>query len=151
MICDNELDPNKAQACARTFISDHAVATVFDLAVVSEPRRSPPLVTAAGIPQVGVVRSTPSQLASPNCFMLAGGAEYDFGGAVKLAATEGLHKLYYLTVGSISQGSSDLAAVTGAAKSLGVQIVGQGYISFTASDYAPYAATIKAKGADGVH
>ena len=140
VFCNGMNDPNAEAACAREMVSDHVVATVKDLASASSSSVTS-ILGAADISELAVSLYSASQFVAPNAFPLDGGFTYEFAALLEYTKMHGLNRVVLATVSS--SGASGLTSlITGAAKAVGVDLVGETQIPETASVYSSYAEAV---------
>ncbi|SNQ52230.1 putative ABC-type branched-chain amino acid transport system, periplasmic component [Frankia canadensis] len=144
--CNPEFDPNKAAACARQLVSDGVIATVKSIAPQGGAQ-TVQIFEQAGIPQVGLGALVPAEYQASTSYLLDGGLNYPYAAALIGAQKEGKKKVYLVTTDNAPSGPF-LAAMSGAAAKLGMQVVGQQKLPPTTADYAPLIAAIQRSGAD---
>lgn len=147
--CNSQSDANQAAKCARQAVTDKVAAVVGLTDTLSTSEL--PVLQAAGIPAIGLVpRGNPIELQSPVSYPFDGGSATD-----SLAAPFGLKQQGSKSVVAVSADVPSALANADLVKE-GAQLAGMkfaGTVKIPTSgvtDYAPYAAQIKAMGGDSV-
>jgi branched-chain amino acid transport system substrate-binding protein len=127
-ICDDQFDPNKASACARTAVSNHDVAVVSAFSAFTA--QIVPILQAAGIPYFNTAPSEQVDFTSSVEFPLTAGLPGNYGSLGQALVNAGCTK-----VGAVVDGTTvNEQAAQWLEK--GVKSKGASYVSVQVSDSA---------------
>jgi ABC-type branched-subunit amino acid transport system substrate-binding protein len=143
--CNNMFDPNQAVQCARTFVSDHVVATVGDFDVFTSATL--PLLSGAHIPQIGATPLTTNQYTSPDSYPIEGGPNAIDATDMLLMKKRGFTKV---AIPYFAEAESEEQAAAQSAERLGLKVVADPEMAPTQADYDPTVAAVTASGAQAV-
>jgi ABC-type branched-subunit amino acid transport system substrate-binding protein len=145
--CDEKGDPNKAQDCARKFVSEKAVAVVGDISLFGA--QYTPILQQAGIPRLGCYAVSAAELISPDSYPISGGAIIMMEGAMLNAKRNGAKSLFVLTL-PVEGSEAMQTLLQNYAKQIGLEWKGQAKIPQTAADVSSYVTLANKSGADTV-
>lgn len=140
--CNDKGDPNAAEACARKAVSENVVAVVGGFSLFGN--RIFPVLEAAGIPWVGNFAYQAIDHTSAMSFPTSPGLLNTL--AISALAARGCKNL--VLMGSTATWSNVESWLVDGVKSQSRPIVATIVVPAKATDYAPYAAQVKAKNAD---
>lgn len=127
-ICDDQLDPNLASACAREAVSNHDVAVVTPFSAFGP--NIIPILAAAGIPDFNESPNAPIDFSSPNDFPLTAGTPGGYGSLGQALVEAGCTK-----VGAVVNGTT-VNEQAGGWLEKGVKAKGGSYVSVQVSSNA---------------
>jgi branched-chain amino acid transport system substrate-binding protein len=140
LFCNENLEPNQAEACVRQMVSGHVAAMVGNTIYTAE-QYADETFRAAGIAQLGNTADGISEH-DPNSYMLDGGQTFANGGQIYGASTLAGKRIAYVGI-ALPFTAPYLAFYRKACVSLGCQIVSTATVpSETATDFAPEAAAL---------
>jgi ABC-type branched-subunit amino acid transport system substrate-binding protein len=143
--CNAGTDPNTASACARTLVSDKAVAAVRDYAPLA-PDQVTDILKASGIPEVFSDPLSNTQYNSPNFFPADGGSAWEIAASMDTAKAAGYTKIAISTA-AVPATVNIINLTKQAAKVAGIQVVNTTLVPVTATDMSSYAQSIVSSGA----
>jgi len=142
-ICDDQLDPNLASACARKAVTDHDVAVVTPFSAFGP--QIIPILAAAGIPDFNEAPNAPVDFTSTSEFPLTAGTPGGYGSLGQALVEAGCKK-----VGAVVNGST-VNEQAGGWLQKGVQAKGGSYVSVQVSpnavDFTSPVAQLESEGA----
>jgi ABC-type branched-subunit amino acid transport system substrate-binding protein len=143
LVCDdNNPSPD---ACARKAISEHVAAVVG-----SQSNGINPILEANGIPQVGPYPFISDDYTQPNSFPVSAGSAAA-GGAVKLLAGLGVHKIVPLILEGASATATSVAFMKQTAEHVpGITILPSIGLPFPSTDLSAQVAKAAASGAQAI-
>lgn len=144
--CNDNYDPNTAVQCARTAVSDSAVAVIGDGGVYANNYF--PILLQAGIPSIGNSGAQSSESTDANSFPLQFNSNTAVVDLIIDLIKHGKTKIAipYVDVAAAQQ---SLGALGKGVTALGGDLVATIPIAPTAVDMAPYAAKLQATSANG--
>jgi ABC-type branched-subunit amino acid transport system substrate-binding protein len=144
--CNDQYNPNVAAQCARELVSDGVIALVGDQSPNGDTYT--PIMSAAGIPEVGSLASSGMQLTNPLSYPLLNGIVGIISEA-SVAKNLGATKVEIAGI-DLAEVQQLIALVSGTVKQLGLQYAGAVLVPPTATDMSTYAAQAVATGADAI-
>jgi branched-chain amino acid transport system substrate-binding protein len=147
--CDDQFDPNRASACARTAKADGVIA--YTGAETTAGDAYIPVLSTLGIPTIGNIPASQSDFTSKLSYPIGSGALVELAGAGALMTKAGCSKV---GVAYADNSAAKFAAETYLAKGLalgGKKIDVEVAVAMTAADMSPYASSVLSKGADCVN
>lgn len=136
--CDIHDSPTQELACAQQAVSEHVVAVVGSL--FETGAQSIPMLEQAGIPVIGPLGVyTPQELSSTDVWPLMGGAVTTYPAIPYLVAKQGLKRLAVAT----SPGTGLDKLIEAQTTKAGMTYAGTVNVPLTATDYQPYAKSLK--------
>ncbi len=133
--CDDQNDPNQAQACARQLVTDGVVATAADITTFS--MIDAPILDQAGIPRVGNTALNTEDSVLPTAFPLAGGIVDLIAGGLVGMRRRGLHSIFIVT-SDTPPGHLIVGLAGQLARAAGSALAGAAYVPVAATDVTPY-------------
>jgi ABC-type branched-subunit amino acid transport system substrate-binding protein len=143
VVCDEKLDPNANIACGREAVSDKALAAVGTLAGGGDGYAK--VLSAAGIPDVGVVPNYPINLTDPLAFPIVGATQADMIAAPQLCKRLGATTIKVAVLQFPESQALVKANIPIGLKLAGLQAATVTYPT-TQTDYAPVAASLMSGG-----
>ena len=145
--CDDQNDPNQAQSCARSMISQHVIAVAGGVSLFGAQEAE--LLKSAGIPWVGALPIVAQETSLSNEYPIESGNIGNYGTVAYFAKKAGKTAV----AGLVLQGPLGTAAAQ--ALQQGAQAVGLPYkgtvtVPIDATDYAPYIQKLAALNADAI-
>jgi ABC-type branched-subunit amino acid transport system substrate-binding protein len=140
--CNNMFNPNQAVQCARTFVSDHVVATVGDFDIFTSS--TIPLLSKAHIPQLGATAVEQNQYTSPDSYLIEGGPNAIDAMNMLLMKKRGFTKV---AIPYFALSSAEEQSAAQDAEALGLKVVATPPMGLTQADYDPTVAAVTASGA----
>ncbi|HEX4259131.1 MAG TPA: ABC transporter substrate-binding protein [Streptosporangiaceae bacterium] len=147
VFCNEDINPNQAQACVREMISDKVMATVGD-EIVSDEEGADKLLSAAGIPSVSP-ESYSYDAQDPNSYLIAPGQEFLNAAQAEAAVKYGGKRVGLLRV-DVPTTVPYVPALQKALTRLGGVYAGQAVTAESTIDFSPYAAGLMHDKADVV-
>lgn len=138
--CNEALNPNTAESCARKMVSKHVMAMVADSVVTAEGDVNK-IFDAAGIPQVATISYSGVSLSDPNTYMDIGDELYSIAAQMKFAAENGDKRVAMARYQSPIADAYPVVAKS-AAQQVGADYVGSVDIPGTFSDLSTQAAAL---------
>lgn len=133
--CDDQNDPNQAQACARQLASDNVIATVADASGYSMVEG--PILDSMGIPQVGNKPLNPEDANLPTAFPLSGGLLGEIAGGLVGMKRRGLQSLF-IAWSDTPSGRTTLPVATPLLKAAGITLSDSISVPPAATDIGMY-------------
>jgi len=146
--CDTKSDPNTEVQCAQTMVSDHVVATLYDN-TYANPAQVQGILTAAGIPRIGIFADSTVEYGAKTNFDFTAGAVFCLVGMMDDLIKKGDKKLTVILPDSPSAGQTHLL-FDPIAKAEGAQVVNYVLVSSASGDYSQYVAQAQQNGAQGI-
>jgi len=146
--CDDGNTADKATACAREFVSDHAIAIAGGVTLFGD--LVTPILQKAGIPVIGSLPIEPVEYNSPDEFLLDTSGEGTVGGGLVALHATGAKSVFIVVADAGAASAAALAFTEQDAKSAGLTVAGDVEIPLTATSYSTYAEQVIASGADSV-
>jgi branched-chain amino acid transport system substrate-binding protein len=145
--CDSMGDPNTEVQCAQSMVSKHVVATLEDSTFFNAAQTNS-ILSAAGIPRIGITMNDVSEYGSFNNFDFTGGGVFVLVGMVENLVHKGDKKITMVLpdAGPSAQAHILLDPI---AASLGAKIVNYVLVSSASGDYSQYVAQAQENGAQG--
>lgn len=140
--CNDRNDPNVAQKCARTAVSEKVTAVVGGFSLFGD--RIWPVLSAAKIPWIGLLAVAPQDSVNPLAYGLVGGPLLSFAPAHLAGKECGSTALLLNQTGVKVAGRFNALGI----KSTGHEFTTQIEVPNNATDLAPYVAQVKQSGAD---
>ena len=106
VFCYVDGSPEASISCANKFVDDHVALEFAGVDVGSDS--SLPILQSAGIPLVGTVSGSESQLTSPDSFLLGGGNGPDAAALVQALKDSGAKKVDVVDFGGLGAGARAL-------------------------------------------
>ena len=145
--CDSQDSATIETQCAQRLVNEHAIATLAD-SVNFAPDAVTAALTAAGIPEVGLLESAPSEYMSTDMYPIDPGMILMLAGMVTILIKHGCTNPALVTVDSPT--APQLPALIGPiAQTAGGKLGPLVLISGTATDYSQYVTAAQANGACG--
>jgi ABC-type branched-subunit amino acid transport system substrate-binding protein len=144
LFCNDNTDPNKAQACARDAVSENVVAVV---AYTLFAAQAYPILTAAGIPIIGNIVTTDADTSTTNAFPLVPGSLLMNAALPVALKAHGKHRVAGVSL-DVAASRAQLVVIERGVKAAGLEYVGGITIPNNTADNAPYIQKLKALGAD---
>lgn len=133
--CDDHVDPNLAQQCARKLASDHVIATTGDFTEFGNVEA--PLLDQDGIPEVGPFTLSQEESKLPTSFPWQGGNINTLVSLMFGIKRRGLTTLY-MAAWDVPAEIALVQTARNFAARAGIQIVGQELIPSVATNYSSY-------------
>jgi ABC-type branched-subunit amino acid transport system substrate-binding protein len=133
--CDDQNDPNQAQACARQLASDNVIATVADVSGYSMVEG--PILDSMGIPQVGNTPLNPEDANLPTAFPLSGGLLGQIAGGLVGMKRRGLQSLF-IAWSDTPSGRTTVPVATPLLKAAGITLSDSVSVPPAATDIGMY-------------
>ncbi len=133
--CDDQNDPNLAQACARQLASDNVIATVADISGFSMVEG--PILDSMGIPQVGNTPLNPEDSSLPTAFPLTGGLMGQIAGGLVGMKRRNLQSLFIASSDTPS-GRTTVPVATPLLKAAGITLSNSVSVPLGATDIGTY-------------
>jgi len=147
-VCDDQADPNLAQACARRLVSDGVVATANDASELTMVEG--PILQEAGIPRVGNFPLNIEDSTLPNAFPIDPGLFGQLAGDLVGVRRRGLHSLFVVTIDT-PPARTQFQLAGALLKAADVAVAGVAYVPAAATDYVPYVRAAAQSRADVVY
>jgi ABC-type branched-subunit amino acid transport system substrate-binding protein len=146
--CDDTNTANKATACAREFVSDHAIAIAGGVTLFGD--LVTPILQRAGIPVIGYLPIEPIEYNSPTEFPLDTSGEGTVGGGLAALHASGAKSVFIVAAAGGAASTAALNFATADATAVGLTVSGSVLIPLTATSYSTYAEQAIASNADSV-
>jgi branched-chain amino acid transport system substrate-binding protein len=147
-VCDDQLDPNRAESCATAAARSADVALTGDFTFYGA--EVDPVLDHAGLADVGLQAISTTDYTAKSSFLLDGGLFSAFGGMpIYLKKQDHLTKLVSIMSDSTAVQSNEYFIGKGAA-SVGATIVKTVVVPSGTVDFTPYVAELQSSGATGV-
>jgi ABC-type branched-subunit amino acid transport system substrate-binding protein len=147
VVCNTNLDPNRAEECARNAVDDDAAAVVGAFTVLGP--QIYPILAAANIPVIGSTGSEPTPFTSPISFTSNAGLPGLFFNMPSYLAKKGATKLS-LVRPDLAGAAALTPIIKSAAESAGAPVVNEVPVPLDATDLAPNVSAALANDADGI-
>lgn len=146
--CDDGNNADKATACAREFVSDHAIDVAGGVTLFGD--LVTPILQKAGIPVIGSLPIESVEYNSSDEFPLDTSGEGTVGGGLVALKATGATSVFIVEADAGSASAAALAFTEQDAKNAGLTVAGDVEIPLTATDYSTYAEQAVASGADSI-
>ncbi|GAA4548742.1 ABC transporter substrate-binding protein [Pseudonocardia xishanensis] len=146
-VCDDQLDPNKAAACAQRAVTEGVVAVIGGMSI--NGNRFLPGIEAAGIPYVVTLPLSSADYTSPVSFPMQGGTVLNYSGAAAELVRKGCPDVGLLVNPIATSAALEDFARKGA-DAAGGRLVSTVAVPVGTTDMSAAFAKLKADGADCV-
>lgn len=140
IFCNEGLNPNTAESCARKMVSHHVMAMVANGVVTAEGPDNA-IFRQAGIANVAPYSFSGVSTHDSNSYMFSGGSDFQTAASVKFATASGDKRIALAALQS-PIAANYLPIAKGSATHLGATLVGTVNIPQTQADLSTYAATL---------
>ena len=144
IVCEDQLDPNKAAACAQQAVKDGVVAVVGGMSI--NGNRFLPGIEPSGIPYAVTLPLSTSDYTSPVSFPMQGGTVLNYSGAAGELAREGCQKIGLL-VNPIATSAALEGFARKGATAAGAELVSTVSVAAGTADMSSAYAKMRADGA----